>query len=527
MPGDSRLSGSFRWHFARRRNPGGSPKGDFMLFVAQFPIADARPFLPRASSRLDLPDWPTPQTEINPQFVRFFGPAVRRRRGADAAWIDERAFCRADRAIRFVDLPSQLLGLTPSSRSPSCVFRRLLYDGSAVARVEVGLTLQGGGAYGIRAGELFALVASFLDVPTTVTQVSGDRLHRPLMLQGSHLAELYARATVRWSGDPSPDTGLVEDGVPLVVIGLDDQELPELPESVRLIDPANVHGASLGFTWLRTQHGTIGAWLLAYGSASREQLRSLRVCLLRLHAERQVLDLVLKQIRRGRLRFDPEDDSGEALQEYLNQATRLIQREQFFGVSQSALLAAFDAAEGVIPAADQAELLLQLDRARNQVRRKVEAYARDRAQIRTIKTVTVMQGGNYMEGSGQFITGGSFIGNVINKIAAQTIEDSFNTIANSGVSGELKASLTALHDEVARLTSELENRGASQETIEDTARLLATFVEQATEKRPLQDVLVGAGKGLVDAAKAVSERVAPIAGAVGAVLKLLGVGALL
>jgi hypothetical protein len=51
------------------------------------------------------------------------------------------------------------------------------------------------------------------------------------------------------------------------------------------------------------------------------------------------------------------------------------------------------------------------------------------------------------------------------------------------------------------------------------------IIKQATEKRPLNDVLLATGRGLVDAAKAVSDPVAPNAGAVSAVLELLGVAA--
>jgi hypothetical protein len=196
-------------------------------------------------------------------------------------------------------------------------------------------------------------------------------------------------------------------------------------------------------------------------------------------------------------------------------------------MSQSAILAAFDAADDVLRAEDRSELSANLEQARNQIRRKIEAYARERGQVRVVRTVTVLEGGTYVEGSDQIITGGTFAGPVINRVAAETIENSFNTVANSGASDELKAALTTLYDEFAALTHELEERGAQPEKIEDAARLLDTFAQQAVEKRPLREVLVASGKGLVDAAKAVSERVTPIAGAVGAILKLLGVAAVL
>jgi hypothetical protein len=95
--------------------PGGSTKGALdspcLMLVVVHPIVDARAFVPGSTSRLDLPDWPTPPTELNPQFFRCFAPAVRRHRGPDAAWIDERVFCRANRGLRLLNLGRAPLGL--------------------------------------------------------------------------------------------------------------------------------------------------------------------------------------------------------------------------------------------------------------------------------------------------------------------------------------------------------------------------------------------------------------------------------
>jgi hypothetical protein len=91
----------------------------------------------------------------------------------------------------------------------------------------------------------------------------------------------------------------------------------------------------------------------------------------------------------------------------------------------------------------------------------------------------------------------------------------------------LKEALNLLSTEVKTLVSQLEEQGQEPERVEDVANLLETFTKQATEKRPLKEVVIAAGKGLIDAAKAIGEAVTPIASAVGTVLKVLGIVAAL
>jgi hypothetical protein len=510
-----------------------------MLVVVQFPIVDARSFVPGAAERLDLPDWPTPPTELNPQFFRSFGPAVRRRRGPDAAWIDERVFCRANRGLRLLDLGHASLGLESerqltsirrgrlhsrvSELLPVCAFRRLLYDGEAVGRVEVGIghSPRAARLRGLEGAELFAIVQDILSTPTEVAQIAGPAVRRPLILQGGNLGKLFERASTRSSGASDAGTGLVEGGMPLVVVEFQRGEVKRLPPQFRAVNVAQTEGAELAFAWLKLEQGTIPVWFLGRGSASPQSLRSLRLCLLRLHAERVALDLTLRQLRRGRVTFDAESEAGERLQAYLNRATRVVERDQVGGISQSALLAAFDAADTVLRPEDRTELVERLAQSRNQVLRKIQKYEAKRGYVREIHATYYVEG-DLVEHNEQNITGGTIYGNVTNKIAAAKIDGSLNTVTNSTAPPELKEALTLLNDEVKALIRQLEEQGVGTEKVADAANLLETFTKQATEDRPLKEVLIAAGTGLADAAKAVSERVAPIAGAVTTVMKLLG-----
>jgi hypothetical protein len=493
-----------------------------MLIAVQFPIADGRSFLPGGSSRLTVPDWPAPRTEINPQFVRHFGPAMRRRLGANPVWFDEHIFCSARRAIRFKELNARRLRSGDIVTSPSSAFRRLFSDGRAAARVEVGLRADLIGAPGrLPAANVLQLVQQALDLPTEVLDVAPPPKELPIVAQGPRLARLYGRATTaRDRAASDQEARLVEAAAPVVVV----ETLSfEPPRDASVVDAEKVYGAQLAFVWLKTSFGLVGTWILGYGNASGRDLRLLRLALFRLHVEKEALDVILKQIRRGQLPYQPGDDRSDDLERYLNEMTRLLGRRERFEAPQAALVETIGAAEKVVYR-DPEELLGRLEGARMQIRRKVERYERERTAIRTVNVYHVDEGGT-LNMDQQNISGGTFYGPVTNKIVADRLEGSFNTITNAGVSDDLKEALTVLHQEVKELVGTM---GQRQEG--DPERLtsaLETFAEQATKEKPLAEVVRAAGREIVDAGKAVAEHAAPVLGAVNAALGILGIAGLL
>ena len=62
---------------------------------------------------------------------------------------------------------------------------------------------------------------------------------------------------------------------------------------------------------------------------------------------------------------------------------------------------------------------------------------------------------------------------------------------------------------------------------EEVARRFDVIAKEAAQEKPLKDVLAAAGAGLIDAAKAITDRVEPVVQAVGRVLKFFGIAALL
>lgn len=520
-----------------------------MLVVVQFPISDARPFSAGGGGRLDLPDWP-PLAGVKPQFVRCFGPARRRKRGADAAWVDERTYCKANRALRFPRLPppGNALGTKNRPMRLACAFRRLFSDGMAVARVEVGLKdwrfrVDERFLRGLDHGDCVAIARDVLGLQTEVPAPVGG-LHRcELIRQGSSLARLYAHATTE-AEQMGTDLAraalrLVEAGRPIVLLDYDATVLRSGTAISRLgpnkargfslefhrVKPAHVGGADLSFGWLSTDYGAIGVWLLGRGTANPSQMRSLRLCLMRLHAEQEALDLVLRQLKRGRIVPRPGEAECDRLEEYFNDATRIINRKSWHGVSQSAILEAFDAARSVHYRDTTADLLRRYEGARRQVWKKIEAYELRRRAWREVPHITLGRGAILMQHHEQNISGGTFHGPVVNKIDAERIEDSFNNFASSNPSDDLKLAMATLHDDVQLLLAKMEEENV--EGREGLTGRLEAFTEQAGKEAPLKDVLKVTGDGLIKAAKTVAGMVEPVTKAVKSVLTLLGFAGLI
>ena len=492
-----------------------------MLVVVQFPICDSRVFFPGQTARLQLPEWPTPRFEVNPQFVRHFGPAALRRLGANPAWFGETIYCSARRALRFDALPSAGGRNDELYGSPVCAFRRFFSDGRNAARVEVGVHLRRGWRSSLRStARAVGQVQSVLDLPTHVQGMAGPAA---LMAQGSPLARLYCRASSHRSTSAPVLPELVQDGSPVCVVELGRYEDVEPPDDAVIVDESQVGGISAWFTWIRTGVGAVGTWFIGpQPPISTTNLRTLRLALLRLHSEQEALDLVLKHIQRGDLPYAPRTPAGDQLEDYLNQMIHLLRRDSRFSVAQRELIAAL-AASGAGAAKDPDELLDRLKGARRQILRQVENYERERQAQRPVTVYSVEEGG-VLKVEQQNISGGTFYGPVINSIVAGKIDRSFDTVVNSSAPDDLKRALGSLHDE-ARMTvaAMTDSQQGEANRLTDA---LTTFSEHAVKDRPLQEVVRAAGREILEAAKIVAARAEPILGAVNTVLGILGIAGL-
>jgi len=497
-----------------------------MLLVVQFPISDARPFASAATSRLDVPDWPDPRTYGSPQFVRRFGPALARRRGPDAAWMDERFYCNARRAIAFPDLRTVRLHAGEPVMMPVCLFRRLFCDGSrSVVRVEVGVGDHRSTPIDqLGPRHVAPLIRDLLALDTEVFDQARGMVRAKLSEQGQRLARLYAFATSRRTPGviSTAEMRLVQFGLPMAIAEFDDIELTGFPDEVAMVDSAIAGDAELGFLNLRTSWGPIPIWLLRRGTTPEAELRSLRLCLMRLHAERECLELVIGHIASERIAIEPGTDAGDRLERYLDDSTRLVQKDRTRAVQQSQIVSAMSASERVETPFATDVLSDRIAGIKRQVRIKVERYANERGASRAVTQVTVESGGVYVN-EGVYAPQGNFYGTVVGKVIADQISGSFNTVANSPASTETKDAIASLKTSVEEMIPKLDNEADAKKA----ARSFETLSNEVASADPVEGIVKAAGETLVQIGNSVGELAKPISTAVNAVLAALKFAAII
>jgi hypothetical protein len=355
--------------------------------------------------------------------------------------------------------------------------------------------------------QILTAAAAALEIPTTVPQVLTKKVEDRLLRQGPALARLYADATVASKSTEKRVNGqrLVESGNPILVIEVDSREadLNEPPAGFVAVDPTAIFGAKLFFGRIRTRSGIVGTWLLQGDSAKSSKLRSLRLCLMRLHAEQEALDLVLKQIQRGRLLNPPTKTVVDRLDTYFNDSTKLINRAAWGEIRQSAILDAFDAADQVTLPANRKNLVDRYDGARNQVWKKVDDYQMRRAAARAVTINNFAKGSRNVEK--QIIQSGT--GNTL--IVADYMKDVTNSVItnlkDSSAPDDLRALVTNLTDQINGIAQK-----ADPAQVQKMGKNLKKLSEEIADPEPDRAWYEVSLKGLKEAAEAVGAIAEPI-----------------
>lgn len=288
------------------RTVGFEPTVHPMLSVIIYPFADMRRFLDDADICL-RPTWPIP---LSNEFVRSFGGVQDRLRGGAAGWAGDSRVCDASGVLSF-DRSPRLLMDSGREAPARCAFRRLFADGSALAKVEIGLAV----GEPLHGEDL--RVASMLETQVIV------RTHPELTVTtlgrcGDELATMYARASSR-SRAPSR---FVRVGRPCVVVETADHVSPRAAIESRKLTRS---GLSVTYQWVAGGAQPIPAWRIGYRADARRRLgRDLRVCLTRLYAEREVAAMVLSLIAQKALMPKPRGEASQRLQRYLLDTLRVI-----------------------------------------------------------------------------------------------------------------------------------------------------------------------------------------------------------
>lgn len=306
-----------------------------MLLSIQFPFADARRFIDD-TGRLDVPGWPLPTPDS--EFVRYFGSIRKRRLGGIEGWIGEDEICEADRALRFCNNLKFVDSKSVYSILLRCAFRRLYFDGWAVGKYELGICPKNKGRLNLLNWQFKELIQHFLSLPVSIRSLQENVAFSDLLHSGKHLVRLYKEATTSQRFLYKSEDWWVTPGIPLLFVELNTKEEIKLPFwSKPVITSDNedfqlfhclvpYSGFNLRMWVIHTNKNS--AWRRNYHKKVYEcdRTRTLRICLLRLHAEHEGLRLILRNIMNENINILPRSKRSDTLQKYLNNSTAKISK---------------------------------------------------------------------------------------------------------------------------------------------------------------------------------------------------------
>lgn len=482
-----------------------------MFLVIQHPFADLRSLLGGECGRLSRPSWPLAEPEKD--FIRSSGLVRPRRRGGVDEWAGEELYGDASGSFRFPNsLKDKSLGTGAAAGFVDHAIRRFHSDGT-VARLDVGLRLRLSNRPSVTSEtEWLSLLRDALEIPVCVRDAKRQSQSVKLIAAGDVLAQHFLVATTdrRLRPTVEPQTWWFCSGNPALLVEYRLSDLFVFPPHTRhVLDVLDVRDAdaSLSHAWLQIDKQRCSVWLVRQGEGDPDAVRRLRIHLARLHAERECLRLVLFHIKDNKFDLGKNPERLDAIQQYLNDALRTIQRPERFGLAQSAMLDAARQALGIAFEGQTTSLQLM----RRQVAVKVEGYVR-RAQ--NIAMVINNIQGDVMNTNIQM--GNVSVTGDFNLVTATNIQNSYNKTANSGVRAELVEKLKLAILEVASLARKL-----PQEDAEKLSKDLEILTSEAVSRKPRKEWYELSAKGIMEAAKTIEDMVAPVTTAVKAVLALL------
>lgn len=499
-----------------------------MLVVVQFPLADSRAFVNSETYRLKSPAWPSP--EPGKEFIRVSGVVKQRRRGGLDDWSGEGIYCSARRALRFQPrLGRQPVGVFGTSLSFASVFRRFLYDGVAVSRIEVGLRVrevEGGYVFPFNERDCFNFIEACLSIPVMVPSGKDALASCELGNCSRLLSKHYLYSTTEQVGGalaPVADWWLYP-GMPLLLIEYEDEEILQLPKYSRLVEPIPFYDI-LHYCQIERAGKRLGVWFLRRKPDDLDRVRRLRIHLFRLHAERECLKQILRLLSRSNLQPGDRTPSSDRLQKYLRDSMRLLSPDTHYGFSQSNILEAAQEFENIVTPGERTTLLAQLLNIRKNIYHGLEEFTLPGSDT-TGKIHVIAQNVTIIEGEAKNIGGVSMTSYQINFgdnakisgdfVVANTIQNSFNKISSSEVSEDLKAKFKELSEVVAEMSNHL-----PQDKARTAARDIEILTNEALSEHPRREWYELSAKGLIEAAKTVAQFTTTVTNAVKAVLALI------
>lgn len=489
-----------------------------MLVTVQFPFADLRPFIAGETNRLLTPVWPAPR--VGTDFVRLLGQVRNRRFGGVKDWSGEDVFCNAVHAIRFV--PTFATEKWQGKRRRYGAYRRFFADGEGLARIEVGVGFRGSEPWTVP--EFLDALHDASSIPVLIGK-GKNSVTTKLLSSAKPLARLTLAATTsrKAPSDFKPADWWMAPAEQMLLVEYDaEREAIPLPPAFRVLTHSKLEGVDLAYGRVLFAGRPAAVWL--YGGrkdTDRDFHHRLRIHILRLHAQREVVKEVLRAIQSERIdivKTNPQDSPkhpSNRLQKFLADTIDRMDRKEYSGLPQSELLQAIEEVQDTVEEGERTAILQLISPLRRYVLTAVERFTDVSGSVERVLIIN-QSGGNVQVGDNNQNLSVVGSNNVINQVVAQHMENAFNTVNQASVPDELKKRLTELNQLVDQFVKK-----APPEAQEKAAMNLEMLTKQATAKKPDRAWYDVSASGLIEAAKFVAELAAPITTAVKAVGALL------
>jgi hypothetical protein len=392
-------------------------------------------------------------------------------------------------------------------------FRRLFADGQALVKCEIGLA---GKIFHSDWGVDYDFMKIIDDVLASQCRVPGEG-SSPLAFAGKALAARYLECSTKRAVDPAEipqaenadGVDSVVAGDPLVFIDVSCAARISLPSGyVSVVMPGNFD-FQIFYGHYPKGSFRVPVWILVRSFRKNRfdnDARHLRIYLQRIHAEKEVLRIILNNIASGALKIDGNPKASDLLQRYLQDTmTRIIRLElkadkkSIEGIGATAAFCL----EFVRPGwRDALSRRLDLMNIRPNIRRNIETRVRREGALVNYGVINVDQ-------SHSDNRRGAFMGDTFSNITNSTIVNrSFVENAFNKAKSEVGEDTAAMLLKVAEVVAQSGNKEAGE--------LLDQFNEELSKPQPRKSLLKRSWDGLVAALPTVTA----IAGAAAAIAKL-------
>ena len=292
-----------------------------MLLSILFPIADSRRFL-QNSEKLRVPNWHSPVPDHD--FIHFMGKIRHRIHGGGLGWAGEDKICYANRALRFcenLDLPSYKIGVPIALK---CAFRQFFFDGRIVGKFEIGVQAKKQNLQLSRA-QTKSLLLHYLNLTVKIPDPLGTSIMCRLIQAGKPLANLYLHASTSTINREKIENWQVMAGSPLIFVVCGKDDRIGIPRNAKYISIPKTYNFQLHYSRIIAGDRIIPMWTISMKSPREDYMaRTLRLYLMRLHAEYSCLSLVLRNICANKFEESSGDHTLRELQEYFNITVKKI-----------------------------------------------------------------------------------------------------------------------------------------------------------------------------------------------------------